>query len=133
MSTQPQKLSGGDMHVSGLPPRQSQVLLLRAQGKTQRECAQLLGCSTANIKQALNALFFKLHADCTADLIIKAIRNGYLQLRSILIAGLMCFLSAVHADDGINARVSRTTRTQSTRAQRGGKSNSLLIDIEDIC
>ncbi|HSX49910.1 MAG TPA: sigma factor-like helix-turn-helix DNA-binding protein [Cellvibrio sp.] len=133
MSTQPQKLSGGGMHVSGLPPRQSQVLLLRAQGKTQRECAQLLGCSTANIKQALNALFFKLHADSTAELITKAIRNGYLELRNILVAGFMCLLSVLQAGDDINARISRTTRTQPTRAQRSGKPKSLLIDIEDIC
>ncbi|WP_039913131.1 LuxR C-terminal-related transcriptional regulator [Cellvibrio mixtus] len=124
----------GDLHTSGLPPRQCQVLLLRARGNSISECAQLLCCSPANIKQAITALFLKLHADSTPELITKAIRNGYLQLRSIFFVSFMCFLSALQADDnGINARVSRTTRTQTARAQRAGKNKSLLIDIEEIC
>lgn len=125
--------SSGDMHVTGLPPIQAAVLEMRAEGCTYRECARRLNCSTANIKQAVSTLFFKLHADTTQELIINAIRKGYLELRSIFIAGLMCLLSVIQVNDGINARVSRTTRTQSIRAARGGKQRSLLIDIEDIC
>jgi DNA-binding CsgD family transcriptional regulator len=124
----------GDMHVSGLPRRLSQVLLLRASGNSIRKCAQLLNCSDANIKQAVSELFYKLKADSTPELITTAFRNGYLQFRSIFLAFFMCLLAAIQADDNnINARVSRTTRTQTARAQRNGKNKNLLINIEEIC
>lgn len=123
----------GDLHTTGLPPRQSQVLLLRASGKSVRECAQLLSCSADNIKQATQALFLKLHANSTPELITNAMRTGYLQLRSFFFVSFMCFLSVLQADDGIHARVSRTTRTKTARAQRAGKNKNVLIDIEEIC
>lgn len=123
-----------DLHVSGLPPRLSQVLLLCAKGLSLAEIAQLLNCSIANIKQAKNTLFLKLRADSTAELLMNAMRYGHLKIRSFFLVSLMCFLSALQADDnGINARVSRTTRTQTARAQRAGKNKNLLIDIEEIC
>ena len=124
----------GDLHTTGLPPRLSQVLLLRASGKSVRECAQLLSCSADNIKQAMTALFLKLNAASTPELITNAMRTGYLQLRSFFLVSLMCFLSALQADDnGIYARASRTTRTQTAKAQRTGKNKNVLIDIEEIC
>lgn len=122
------------LHVSGLPPRLSQVLLLRASGKSIPECAELLSCSTNNIKQAITTLFYKLRADSTQELIIKAIRNGYLQLRSFFFVSFMCFLSALQVNNtDIQARFSRSTRTQTARTHRAGKNKNLLIDIEEIC
>lgn len=118
------------LHVSGLAPRLSQVLLLRALGKSIREIAQLLGCSTANIKQAISTLFFKLDADSTPELITRAFQNGYLRFLSIFAALFIgLFATAVIDNHNMAARVSRAPRTQLARAQRNGNNNK-LFDLE---
>lgn len=124
----------GDLHVTGLPRRLSQVLLLRASGNSIRKCAELMNCSDANIKQAVTELFFKLKADSTPELITTAIRDGYLQFRSFVFASCMCLLAAIQADDNnINARVARTTRTQSARTHRNHSNRKLFFSTDEIC
>lgn len=122
----------GTLHVSGLAPRLSQVLLLRASGKSQKECAQLLGCSEANVKQALSTLFFKLKADSSPELITRAFQNGYLRFLSIFTALFISLSSPVQVDNhNLNARFTRAPRHQTARAQRNGRNNEFLI--EEIC
>lgn len=118
----------GKLHVTGLPPRQSQVLLLRALGNSRPKCAQLLGCSIANIKQATTELFFKLDADNATELVTRAFECGYLRFLSIF-AALFIGLFATTTVDNHNfaARISRAPRTQfsrtTARAQRNGTNN----------
>lgn len=120
----------GKLHTTGLPPRLSQVLLLRASGKSIRECAQLLGCSIANIKQAVTALFFKLDVDSSTELITRAFESGYLRFLSIFAALFIgLFATAVIDNNNFAARISRAPRTQFARAQRNGN-NHKLTDLE---
>lgn len=64
--------------ATGLPPRCSQVLLLRAKGLTVTDTAQQLGCGAETVKNRIKDLFYKLKARNTAEAIINAFNNGYL-------------------------------------------------------
>ncbi len=120
------------LHVSGLAPRLSQVLLLRALGKSIGEIAQLLGCSTANIKQAINTLFFKLNADSSPELITRAFQNGYLRFLSIFAALFVGLFATAFIDNHMAARISRAPRHQTARVQQRNGNNK-MFDIEDNC
>lgn len=118
----------GNLHVTGLPRRLSHVLLLRALGNSISECAQVLGCSAANIKQATTELFFKLNADSAPELITRAFQNGHLRFLSVFAAlfiGLLC--TAITDHHNATARISRAPRTQfsrtTARTQRNGTNN----------
>ncbi len=116
----------GNLHVTGLPRRLSHVLLLRALGNSISECAQVLGCSAANIKQATAELFFKLNADSSPELITRAFQNGHLRFLSFLVALFIGLFSTVTADhQNLIARISRTPRTQlRTRGTANARNNN---------
>lgn len=74
------------LEAIGLPPRESQALLLRASGKTGPQCAAIMGCSAANIANRISNLFYKLRADSTPELITKAFKSGTLRFMAIMLA-----------------------------------------------
>jgi DNA-binding CsgD family transcriptional regulator len=122
----------GHLHATGLTPRQSQVLLLRAQGKSVRECAQLLNCSMNNVKQILTELFFKLEVNNTPALIMRAFESLHLQFLSIFAAVFIALFASISPDTANNAaRVSRAPRTQFSRSvarpQRNSSNNKFTI------
>lgn len=74
------------LEAVGLPPRESQALLLRANGKTGPQCAEIMGCSPANIANRISNLFYKLRADSTPELITKAFKSGTLRFLAMMLA-----------------------------------------------
>jgi len=66
--------------ATGLPPRASQVLVLRALGFTCAETAEELGCGTETIKNRIKDLHYKLKARNNAQLINNAIVAGNLKI-----------------------------------------------------
>jgi DNA-binding CsgD family transcriptional regulator len=76
----------GKLAAMGLPPRESQALLLAANGLSQNESATLMNCSAANIKGRLTNLFYKVSANSKAELITKCFENGILRFLSICLA-----------------------------------------------
>ena len=88
----------GNLFASGCSPLQNKVLLMRASGQSIKEAARNLGCSTHNIQQALNNLFFKLHANNTPDLIAKAFCKAYLRALGLLGVAMAILLSSPSLD-----------------------------------
>ena len=76
----------GKLHVSGLTPRESQALLLRATGLSLSDCAQAMGCGKASVQDRIVNLFFKLRVNSTPELITKAFENGFLRFLVLLAA-----------------------------------------------
>ena len=76
----------GKLHVSGLAPRESQALLLRATGLSINACAQAMNCGKANVQDRIVNLFFKLRVNSTPELITKAFENGFLRFLVLLAA-----------------------------------------------
>lgn len=103
----------GDLHATGLTPRESQALLLKTQGLSVGECAQLMNCSKASVQDRISTLFYKLNVNNTPELITKAFQSGFLKFLT-LIAALN--LSAAVLNDHSFNRV-RTTRTHIVRIQ----------------
>jgi len=114
----------GKLHVTGLPPRQSQVLLLRALGNSRSECAQLLGCSIANVSGIMRTLFFKLHADSSAELITRAFENEYLRFLSIFFAIVFGFLGDNLTDQNAIARVVRHRQSTQQRTRTSARNRN---------
>jgi DNA-binding NarL/FixJ family response regulator len=66
--------------ATGLPPRASQVLILRALGLTCAQAANELGCGTETIKNRIKDLYYRMRAHNTAQLINNAIAAGNLKI-----------------------------------------------------
>lgn len=125
----------GHLHASGLTPRQSQVLLLRAQGKSVRECAQLLNCSNNNVKQILNELFFKLEVNSTPALIMRAFESLHLQFLSLFAALFIAlFVSTMGDPDDFAPRIARAPRAQFNRNfQRTNRNGNNKFTFKELC
>jgi DNA-binding CsgD family transcriptional regulator len=109
----------GNLLAENLPPRQSQALLLCANGLTPSRSAELMGCSAKNVSQLKNALFCKLKANASAELIMRAFQCGYLRFLSIMAAVLIGIGAPTVIDHNhFAARLARSQRTQTARAQR---------------
>jgi RNA polymerase sigma factor (sigma-70 family) len=65
--------------VEQLSDREFQILLLTAQGKSARECAQDLNLSEKTVRNHLTQIKTKLQAGTTAELIRMAIRAGLVE------------------------------------------------------
>lgn len=113
------------LHVSGLSARQSQVLLLRANGMQISECAELLNCSQSNIKQLTTALFYKLHANNAQELVTRAFQAGHLQFLSLLIAIFLGLFNSSLPDHNMAARIGRGRTSYQLRIQRNQKNTSM--------
>lgn len=67
--------------ATSLPPRASQVLVLRALGLTCAQAAEELGCGTETVKNRIKDLYYKFQARNNAQLINNAIVAGNLKIR----------------------------------------------------
>lgn len=76
----------GNLAAIGLAPRESQALLLRANGFSSEACAQAMNCKTGNVQARIRNLFYKMHATTTPELITKCFGSGILRFLSFLIA-----------------------------------------------
>ena len=61
-------------------PRELECLLEIAAGKTSKQVARGLGCTSSTVKKAVERIFFKLHVSNRAALIAEAFRCGLIQL-----------------------------------------------------
>lgn len=114
----------GNLLAEGLPPRQSQILLMRASGASIKSIAQTLQCSAANVQQGINNLFYKLNAHSSHELITKAFLRNYLKTFAV-----MLFLTSIFGtnppDQNTPLRTGRIRTTQQMRTQRGGNNKKL--------
>lgn len=76
----------GNFEATGLPPRQSQILLALANGLTQKAAAEALGCKQPSIRNTTSTLLFKLHATNTVNAVANAFASGNLHVvKAILV------------------------------------------------
>lgn len=76
----PAKPREGDGDVEPLTPRELEVLVLLADGLSNRRIAQRLEISEHTVKFHVNALLWKLSADTRTAAVVKAARLGLLHL-----------------------------------------------------
>jgi DNA-binding CsgD family transcriptional regulator len=115
----------GQLHATGLTPRQSQVLLLRAEGNQVKQCAHALNCSSANVRQLLAELFYKLRANSSHELIARAFQAGHLRFLSVFaLIGLCLCGNATNDNPNELARIGRSRSSLSVRLQRSGSKKS---------
>lgn len=76
----------GKLHASGLTPRESQALLLRASGLSIAACAEVMNCGKSSVQDRIVNLFYKLHVNSTPQLITKAFQNGFLKFVTLAAA-----------------------------------------------
>lgn len=111
----------GNLHASGLTPRESQVLLMRAQGLQMKQCAHQLDCSVTNIRKLLSALFYKLRATSSTELVTKAFERGNLKFLSILFFIGLCLSGSIMADNPNSMMRTGRGRTTTIRIQRSSR------------
>jgi DNA-binding CsgD family transcriptional regulator len=111
----------GQLHATGLTPRQSQVLLLRAEGNQVKQCADALNCSSANVRQLLTELFYKLRANSSHELIARAFQAGHLRFLSVFVLIGLCLCgNATNENPNDLARIGRSRSSLTLRLQRNG-------------
>lgn len=88
----------GNLFASGCSPLQNKVLVMRANGQSIKTIAKHLDCSAANIQQALNNLFFKLHANNTPEVIAKAFTKAYLRALGLFGVAIAILISSPSVD-----------------------------------
>lgn len=104
----------GNLHASGLAPRESQALLLRATGLSVAACAEVMGCGKNSVQDRMSNMFYKLKVDSTPALITKAFQSGF--LRFLMLAAAVN-LSVAMPDNHEFART-RVSRTNARREQK---------------
>lgn len=112
----------GNLECTGLPPRQSQTLLLRARGQSGTEAAAVMGCGAQSIKNNTATLFYKLGASNIAALITIAFERGHLSivktLAVIVVALYTSMVPFTHQTDIDTprppSRVARARRKEAT-------------------
>lgn len=88
--------ASGNLEVNSLPPRQAQTLLCCALGMTEKAAANELNCSQKNISAIKAALFFKLNANSTPDLITKAFTSKVLRMMALIAAVHLALIPQSH-------------------------------------
>lgn len=69
-----------DVVVENLTPREMDVLILLAEGKTNREIAESLVLSEGTVKNHVSKIMGKLHANDRAQILVKAARRKLVKL-----------------------------------------------------
>lgn len=69
-----------NLTAKGLAPRESQALLLLANGYSHKAAAEELGCGVKTIEGRIKSLFYKLKAYNGPQLIANAFKQGHLIL-----------------------------------------------------
>lgn len=117
----------GQLHAADLSPRQSQVLLLRANGLQAKQCAEQLNCSTNNVRKLLAELFYKLRVKSSAELITKAFEKGHLRfLSTLFFIGLCLSTNCINENPNSLARTGRSN-SSSLRLQRNGRRETEVV------
>jgi DNA-binding CsgD family transcriptional regulator len=114
----------GKLLAQKLPAQQSRVLLMRASGMQLAQCAAALGCSINNISGIMRTLFFKLHADSSAELITRAFENEYLRFLSIFFAVVFGLLGNTLDDQNAIARVARHRQSTQQRTRTSARTRN---------
>lgn len=104
----------GALHAEGLPPRESQALLLRASGLSIADCASAMNCCKSSVQDRVSNMFYKLHVDSTPALITKAFQSGFLKFLTLAAA---IHLGAAMPDHHKFSRT-RLTRLQTRHENR---------------
>lgn len=107
----------GNLIAENLPLRQSQLLILTIQGWSEKECASLMNCSLSNVQKLKQTLFYKLNANKSAELAIKAITSAYLRVVPCFLAVVLGFCTSLLGDHNLFSRTgtSRLVKQSSTR------------------
>jgi DNA-binding CsgD family transcriptional regulator len=105
----------GNLEATGITPRESQALLLRASGFNVDECAKAMGCGKANVQDRISNLFYKCGASSTPELITKAFQSGILRFLSVL---LLIQLAIAPPDNAARFTRTKLTRSPSRNEQR---------------
>lgn len=112
------------IEATGLPPRQSQILLTMANGMTQKAAAEALGCKQPSIRNATSALLYKLHAKNSAHAVANAFASGNLKIIktiAVLAVALHTCIAPYTSDDE-NQQLIRPRSRQTLRIRRRQKS-----------
>lgn len=112
----------GNLAVDNLPKCQALVLMFSALGLSEKKIAITMDCSVGNIKQAKQNLFFKLHANNTAEAVAKAFAAAYLRTLSVLMALFIGAAATTMADNhNAMARLNRTRPNNNLRARNSAR------------
>jgi DNA-binding CsgD family transcriptional regulator len=103
------------LEVTGLAPRESQALLLRASGLTVADTAKVMGCCKGNTQDRINNLFYKLKVNTIQQLIISAQQKGFLKV--LTVALLILAQTTFSPSQPNRIRTARVLRTP-TRYER---------------
>lgn len=76
----------------GLPPRQSQAIVLAALGNTEKESARAMGCSVDNVRNLRVSVYCKWRAANVASAVAEGFKRGHLKYLPVL---LICITSAL--------------------------------------
>jgi DNA-binding CsgD family transcriptional regulator len=117
--------------VSGFAPQESRVLLLRAAGFNVKECSRNLNCGVQAIKSRTSNLFYKLGANSTPELIVKAFKSGHLRLLTLMLAlHVSLFAPFLDSQRDVIARTGRTRPRPTHRVTRVMRSDGLFWNPE---
>lgn len=72
-------VKGDQSPVSVLDPREFEIFILTAKGRTNQEMAELLGLSQKTISNVTHSLKEKLGTNRIADLTLLAVKHGYIE------------------------------------------------------
>lgn len=111
----------GNLIAAKLPRLQAHILLFCASGFSEKKSAAALACSVSNVRQAKQALFYKLHANSGTELITKAFASAYLRFASFLIAMFIAIAAPAINDHNAIARAGRTRPATQYRARTNGR------------
>ncbi|WP_444897757.1 response regulator transcription factor [Microbulbifer sp. SSSA005] len=95
-----------------LAPRQSEALMHRARGLSNKETAAAMRCSVANVTNLLAECFYKLHARNSTEAVAKAVKHGLIQFA--LIASVISGIGT-DAQEQLRTRMQRRPTTQTIR------------------
>ncbi|WHI52960.1 LuxR C-terminal-related transcriptional regulator [Microbulbifer sp. MLAF003] len=106
-------------HLRTLAPRQAEALTHRARGLSNKETAEAMRCSVANVTNLLAECFYKLHARNSTEAVAKAVKHGLIHFA--LIASVLSGIGA-DAQEQLRTRIQRrpTIRTLRIRNNREG-------------
>lgn len=77
------------LEATGLPPREAQVLLLKALGLTTQAVALELHCAARTVRGRLENLFYKFGAKNSAQLIGCAFISGHLKNLALALVAVL--------------------------------------------
>lgn len=109
---------------TALAPREQQYVSAVAHGKSDKEIAREMDCGLGGVHSTSRRARFKLNAKNRVDLVIKAIREGYIELSLVLFIVCQCSLFNIDLQTDIERNQPRGPRTRQRASQKNGSRNS---------